>query len=89
MDLKMTAKIFEFPLGKVTNKELMAQDQYKNMIHAIVEEFFHNGIEFNEYQQMQIVPALKVLESMIYQHHDLPHAHTEMLDHFVKQFVKS
>jgi len=84
----MTAKIIEFPLGSVYNKESVAKEQYKKMIHVIVEEFFHNGMEFEPEQQAKIVPALKVLEAMIYEHHDIPHEHSKLLEHFAHEFSK-
>ena len=84
----MTAKIIKIPTVKVSNKKEIAQTQYREMIHAIVEEFFYNGMEFNPEQQMKIVPALKVLESMIYEHHGLHHEHKNLLDQFAKEFSK-
>ena len=84
----MTAKIIKIPTGKVKKNKELAKTQYKEMIHAIVSEFFYNGIEFDAKAQVKIVPALKVLESMIYEHHGLEHEHKSLLEQFVKEFSK-
>jgi len=85
----MKNKIVDLQDYKKRSREELAKTQYQNMIYAIVEELFQNGIEINEeLQQMKIVPALKVIESMIYEYHGLDHEHHEFLEEFAKNFAK-
>lgn len=90
MDLKnMKNKIVNLTDYKKKSKEDLAKIQYQNMIYAIVEELVRNGIEIDEeLQQMKIVPALKVIESMIYEYHGLDHEHHKFLDQFARNFAK-
>tara|TARA_B110000444_G_C18314716_1_gene355592 strand:- start:49 stop:339 length:291 start_codon:yes stop_codon:yes gene_type:complete len=69
---------------KVTDIKLKTNKVWRLIIEDIIARLQDEGIEINEQTQYELLPAVKIIESILYKHNKLDHPYKESLEQFIK-----
>ena len=68
---------------KKTEKEL--DEVWRQIIEDTLGKLIETGVNFNQRTELAVVPAFKILQSVLYKAHGLKHKLDKPIDQFIKQ----
>lgn len=69
---------------KKTEKEL--NEVWRQIMEDTLQKLMANGVKFDERTELAVVPAFKIIQSVIYKAHGLKHNLDKPIDQFIKQY---
>lgn len=69
---------------KKTEKDL--DEVWRQIIEDTLGKLIETGVNFNQRTELAVVPAFKILQSVLYKAHGLKHKLDKPIDQFIKQY---
>lgn len=71
---------------KVLKTEKELNEVWRSIMEDALSKLMASGVKFNERTELAVVPAFKILQSVLFKAHGLKHNLDKPLDQFIKQY---
>lgn len=71
---------------KTKKTEKQINEIWRQIMEDVLGRLMVNGVKFDERTELAVVPAFKIIQSLLYKAHGLKHKLDEPVDKFIKQY---
>ena len=73
---------------KVLKTEKELNEVWRSIMEDALSKLMASGVKFDERTELAVVPAFKILQSVLFKAHGLKHNLDKPLDQFIKQYYR-
>jgi hypothetical protein len=71
---------------KIKKTEKQVNEIWRQIMEGALGKLMESGVKFDERTELAVVPAFKIIQSLLYKAHGLKHKLDEPINKFIKQY---